>query len=152
MQPHRWQPTRLRHPWDCPGKNTEVGSHFLLQGMKVKSESEVAQSCLTLCDPMDCSLPGSSVHGILQARVLEWVAIAFSTKLSICSQIRNGNHQPNYNVYLINRSFLKVIPGLSEKGKTKQSLCWLCVRPASLFGNGRLLMARERSQSQRVEM
>ena len=120
--------------------------------MKVKSESEVAQSCLTLCDPMDCSLPGSSVHGILQARVLEWVAIAFSTKLSICSQIRNGNHQPNYNVYLINRSFLKVIPGLSEKGKTKQSLCWLCVRPASLFGNGRLLMARERSQSQRVEM
>ena len=46
--------------------------------MKVKSESEVAQSCPTLSDPMDCSLPGSSVHGILQARVLEWGAIAFS--------------------------------------------------------------------------
>ena len=151
MQPHRRQPTRLRHPWDSPGKNTGVGCHFLLQCMKVKSESEVAQSCLTLRDPMDCSLPGSSVLGILQARVLEWVAIAFSTKLSICSQSRNGNHQPNYNVYLISRSFLKVIPGLPEKGKTKQSLCWLCVRPASLFGNGRLLMAHERSQSQRVE-
>ena len=66
------------HPWDSPGKNTGVGCHFLLQCMKVKSESEVAQSCLTPSDPMDCSLPGSSVHGILQARVLEWGAIAFS--------------------------------------------------------------------------
>ena len=78
VQLHRWQPTRLRRSWDSPGKNTEVGSHFLLQCMKVKSESEVAQSCLTLSDPMDCSLPGSSVHGIFQARVLERVAIAFS--------------------------------------------------------------------------
>ena len=78
VRPHRRQPTRLRHPWDSPGKNTEVDCHFLLQCMKVKSESEVTQSCLTLCDPMDCSLPGSSVHGIFQARVLEWVAIAFS--------------------------------------------------------------------------
>ena len=76
--PHRRQPTRLCHPWDSPGKNTGVGCHFLLQGMKVKSEREVTQSCPTLCDPMDCSLPGSSVHGIFQARVLEWVAIAFS--------------------------------------------------------------------------
>ena len=59
-------------------KNTGVGCHFLLQCMKVKSETEVAQSCLTLCDPVDCSLPGSSVHGIFQARVLQWVAIAFS--------------------------------------------------------------------------
>ena len=58
------QPTRLHHPWDSPGKNTGVGNHFLLQCMKVKSESEVAQSCPTLCDRMDCSLPGSSVHGI----------------------------------------------------------------------------------------
>ena len=78
MQPHRWQPTRPRRPWDSPGKNTGVGCHFLLQCMKVKSESEVTQSCPTLCDPMDCSLPGSSVHGIFQARVLEWGAIAFS--------------------------------------------------------------------------
>ena len=124
MQPHRWQPTRLPHPWDSPGKKngvvchfllqcmkvksesevaqsclilsdpmdyslpgsshgifqakkTGVGCHFLLQCMKVESESEVAQSCLILSDPMDCSLPSSSIHGIFQARVLEWVAIAF---------------------------------------------------------------------------
>ena len=75
---HRWQPTRLPRPWDSPGKNTGVGCHFLLQCMKVKSESEVVQSCPTLCDPMDRSLPGSSIHGIFQARVLEWGAIAFS--------------------------------------------------------------------------
>ena len=65
--------------WDSPGKNTGVGCHFLLQCMKVKSEREVAQSCLTLGDPTDCSLAGSSVHGISQARVLEWGAIAFSS-------------------------------------------------------------------------
>ena len=78
VRPHRWQPTRLPRRRDSPGKNTGVGCHFLLQCMKVKSESEAAQLCLTLCEPMDCSLPGSSVHGIFQARVLEWVAIAFS--------------------------------------------------------------------------
>ena len=76
--PHRWQPTTLPHPWDSPGKNTGVGCHFLFQSMKVKSERKVAQSCLTLSDPVDCSLPGSSVHGIFQARVLEWGAIRFS--------------------------------------------------------------------------
>jgi len=83
VQPHRRQPTRLCRPWDSPGKNTGVGCYFLLQCMKVKSESEVAQSdskSLTLCDPMDYSLPGSSVHGIFQVRVLEWVAIAFSAR------------------------------------------------------------------------
>ena len=78
VRPHRWQPTRLPHPWDSPGKNTGVGCHFLLQCMKVKSEREVTQSCPTLCDPMDCSPPGSSIHGTLQTRVLEWGAIAFS--------------------------------------------------------------------------
>ena len=71
VRPHRWQPTRLPRPWDSPGKNTGVGCHFLLQCMKVKNESEVAQLCLTLSDPMDCSLPGSLVHWIFQARVLE---------------------------------------------------------------------------------
>ena len=76
--PHRRPPTRLLCPWDSPGKNTGVGCHFLLQCMKVKSESEVAWSCPTLHDPMDCSPPGSSVHRIFQARVLEWGAIAFS--------------------------------------------------------------------------
>ena len=107
---HRRQPTRLLCPWDSPGKNTGVGCHFLLQCMKVKSESEVVtQSCSTLRDPidsskscciysllrapagegngkscptlsytMDCSLPGFSIHGIFQARVLEWGATAFS--------------------------------------------------------------------------
>ena len=78
VRPHRRQPTRLPRPWDSPGKNTGVGFHFLLQCMKLKSESEVIQSCPTLSDPMDYSLPGSSIHGIFQARVLEWVAIAFS--------------------------------------------------------------------------
>ena len=70
--------TRLSHPWDSPGKNTGVGCHFLLQSMKVKSESEVAQLYPTLSDPMDCSPPGSPVPGILQARTQEWVAISFS--------------------------------------------------------------------------
>ena len=76
MPSHSWQPTRLPCPWDSPGKNTGMGCHFLLQCMKVKSESEVAQSCLTLSDPMDCSLPGFSIRGIFQARVLEWGATA----------------------------------------------------------------------------
>ena len=87
VRPHRQQPIRLLCPWDSPGKNTGVGCHFLLQCMKVKSESEVAQSCPTLSDPMDCSLPGSSVHGIFQARVLEWGAIAFSESNSIETEI-----------------------------------------------------------------
>ena len=78
VQPHRWQPTRLSRPWDSPGKNTGVCCHFLLQCMKVKSESEVTQSCPTLSDPTDCSPLGSSIHGIFQARVLQWGAIAFS--------------------------------------------------------------------------
>ena len=78
LRPQRRQPTRLPCPWDSPGKNTGVGCHFLLQCMKVKSEREVAQSCLILSDPMDCSLSGFSAHGIFQARVLEWGAIAFS--------------------------------------------------------------------------
>ena len=78
LRPHRWQPTRLPRPWDSPGKNTGVGCHFLLQCMRVKSESEVAQLCTILSNAMDCSPPGPSVHGIFQARVLEWGAIAFS--------------------------------------------------------------------------
>ena len=78
VRPHRCQPTSLPRAWDSTGKNTGVGCHFLLQSMKVKSESEVAQSCPTLSNPMDRSLPGTSVHGIFQAKVLEWGAIAFS--------------------------------------------------------------------------
>ena len=78
VRPHRWQPTRLPHPWDSPGKNAGVGCRFLLQSMKVKSEREVTQLCPTLRDPMDWSLPVSSVHGIFQVRVLEWDAMPFS--------------------------------------------------------------------------
>ena len=81
--PRDRSPPRLRRPWDSPGKNIGVGCHFFLQCMKVKGESEVAQSCPTLLDPMDCSLPGFSIHGIFQARVLEWGAIAFSEGMSI---------------------------------------------------------------------
>ena len=76
VRPHRWQPTRLLRPWDSPGKSTGVGRHFLLQCMKVKSESEVAQSRPTLSDPMDYT-----VHGILQARILEWVAVPSYAKV-----------------------------------------------------------------------
>ena len=100
VRPQRWQPTRLRRPWDSPGKNTGVGCYFLLQCMKVKSESEVTQSCPTLSDPMGCSLSASSVHGIFQTRVLEWGAIAFS----------------NTYVYLhpINELFNVEIPNISS--------------------------------------
>ena len=83
VRPHRRQPTRLPCPWDSPGKNTGVGCRFLLQCMKVKSESEVAQSCPTLSDPMDCSLLGSSFHGIFQARILEWGVILEHLKSSL---------------------------------------------------------------------
>ena len=89
---HRWQPTRLPCPWDSPGKNTGVGCHFLLQYMKVESESEVAQSCPTFSNPMDCSLPGSSIHGIFQARVLEWVAIAMLWGHSINQKVYLGKN------------------------------------------------------------
>ena len=105
VRPHRWQPIRLLPPWDSPGKNTGVGCHFLLQCMKGKSESEVAQSCPTLIDPMDCSLPGSSIHGIFQARVLEWGAIAFSTL-----DLHLGE-----NVHLENKPVLTTVSGVKIK-------------------------------------
>ena len=83
VRPHRRQPTRLPRPWDSPGKNTGVDCHFLLQCMKVKSEREVIQLCPTLSNPMDCSLPGFSIHGIFQTRALEWGAIAISVMMGI---------------------------------------------------------------------
>ena len=98
--PHRQQPTRLPRLWDSPGKNTGVGCHFLLQCTKVKSESEVTQSCLTLSDPIDCSLPGSSVHGIFQARVLEWGAIAFSKSAFLHLLIGILSVQLGLSIYL----------------------------------------------------
>ena len=90
--PHRQQATRLPRPWDSPGKNTGVGCHFLLQCVKVKSESEVAQSGPTLSNPMDCSPPGSSVNGIFQARVLEWGAIAFSNAWKWKVKVKSLSH------------------------------------------------------------
>ena len=109
--------TRLHRPWDSPGKNTGVGCHFLLQCMKVKSESEVAQSCLTLCDLMDYSLPSSSVHRIFQARVLEWLLpfaisrqgvgyLLASSKVEtfvfciILTVVRNGVNQKHLNFFI----------------------------------------------------
>ena len=100
VRPHRRQPTRLRHPWDSPGKNTGVGCHFLLQCIKVESESEVIQSCLTLSDPMDCSPPGSSIHGIFWATVLEWGAIAFSSYTYIPSQFLLKNSRATVLLYV----------------------------------------------------
>ena len=100
VRPHRRQPTRLPRPWDSPGKNTGVGCHFSLRCMKVKSESEVAQSCPTLRDPLDCSPPGSSIHGIFQARVLEWGAIAFSTHY----------HQPIKRMPIANHTLFEPLP------------------------------------------
>ena len=105
VQPHRWQPTRLPHPWDFLGKNTGVGCHFLLQYMKVKSESEVTQSCLTLRDPMDCSPPGSSVHGIFQTRVLEWGDIAFSAPFL-------QRHSKLYHVRIAIICFISAFPNV----------------------------------------
>ena len=100
VQPHRQQPTRLARPWDSPGKNTGVGCHFHLQCMKVKSESEVAQSCLTLSDPMNCSPSGSSIHGIFKARVLEWGAIAFyeATITLIPKPDKDATKKENYRL------------------------------------------------------
>ena len=106
VRPHRRQLNRLPHPWDSPGKNTGVGCRFLLQCMKVKSECEVAQSGSTFSNPMDCSLPGSSIHGIFQARVLEWGAIAFS-KLHIYFKLKKKNKKHItrvHGVYLIESS------------------------------------------------
>ena len=96
VRPHRRQPTRVPHPWDSPGKNTGVGCHFLLQCMKVKSESEVAQSCPTPSGLMDCSPSGSSAHGIFQARVLEWGASTLSSVSFYCTANESAIHMHVY--------------------------------------------------------
>ena len=113
VRPQRRQPTRFPRPWDSPGKNTGVGCHCLLQCMKVKSESEVSQLCPTLSDPMDCSLPGSSIHGIFQARVLEWGAIAFSqhstTNLKTHINVLNNIWDVNYSYSYLRYEFFPYI-------------------------------------------
>ena len=130
MRPHRRQPTRLPRRWDSPGKNTGVGCYFLLQWMKVKSEREVAQSCPTLSDPMDCSLPGSSVHGIFHAKVLEWGAIALSLsiinsqsllKLMSIESVMPSNHLILYHPLLLLPSILPNIRVFSNESA-------LCIR------------------------
>src|SRR5574337_413647 len=123
VRPQRQQPTRLPRPWDSPGKNTGVCCNFLLQCMKVKSESEVAQSCPTLSDPMDCSLPGSSVHGIFQARVLEWVAIdvtqdqAFAHANDVLKNAVGGISDIIHMHGLVNVDFEDVKTVMGEPGK-----------------------------------
>ena len=104
VRPHSRQLTRLPRPWDSPGKNTGVGCHFLLQCVKVTSEREVAQSCPTPSDPMDCSLPGSCIHWIFQARVLEWGAIAFSFFGLVFSKLDPQEMQYSIILYLSNSS------------------------------------------------
>ena len=100
---HRRKPTRLPCPWDSPGKNTGVGCHLLLQCTKVKSESEVAQSCPTLHDPMDCSLPGCSIHGIFQARALEWGCyLVLCNRIPYCSWGSQGK-----NTEVVSQSLLQ---------------------------------------------
>ena len=123
VRPHRRQPTRLPCPWDSPGKNTGVGCYFLLQCMKVKSESEVAQPCPTLRDPMDCGLPGSSVHGSFQARVLEWGAIAFSQSLW-ASSIYSNLQLVNIKQGVKERAhpvFFRVVNGRTRIKKVKRT-------------------------------
>ena len=147
VRPRRQQPTRLPRPWNSPGKNTGVGCHFLLQCMKVKSESEVAQLCSTLSDPMDCSPPGSSIHGIFQARVLEWGAIAFSSTYYKATLIKthgigeminiriSGPELIQYNFWLLTavpRSF----PG-GASGKESACQCRRRKDVGSIPGSGR---------------
>ena len=112
---------RAPHPWDYPGKNTAVSCHFLLQRMKVKSESEVSQLCPTLLDPMDCSLPVSSAHGIFQAGVLEWGAIAFSevqilllclfnsVLLNVCTSLNGQLYIGGLDIFQLRRLLVNVL-------------------------------------------
>ena len=128
VRPQRRQPTRLYHPWDSPGKNTGVGCHFLLQCMNVKSESETAQSCPTLSDPTDCSPPGSSIHGIFQARVLEWGATAFSNKVTSFPQAQGFPGGSVGKELCLHAGDLGSIPGLGRSpgeghGKPLQYSC-----------------------------
>ena len=141
VQPHRLQPIRLPCPWNSPGKNTGVGCHFLLQCMKAKSESKVSQSCPTLRDPMDCSLPGSSIHGILQARVLEWGAIAFSEEAYTRCKLKTMKGGFAAFFLMLHPCFLllgKVI--FSGGGKGKETLIALLLKLFNQFPNFRSML------------
>ena len=139
VQPHRQQPTRLPRPWDSPGKNTGVGCHFLLQCMKVKSESEVPQSCPTLSDPMDCSLPGSSVHGIFQAGVLEWGAKVNRTvpvfkELLVCL----GREKPPSSIKFY-MGYIAILSPLFESFRK-----WYCFWRRTLLEKGRVAKVQDK--------
>ena len=129
VRPHRWQPTRLPRPWDSPGKNTGVGCHFLLQCMKVKNESEVAQAYPTLSDPMVCSLPGSSIHGIFQARVLEWVPLPSPEEAAIMIQLFTEMKRQNSVHIIFLSSFIETYLFYSHKSSYRQSFL-LCPLPS----------------------
>ena len=143
MRPQRRQPTRLPCPWDSPGKNTGVGCHFLLQCRRVKSENEVTQSCPTLRDPMDCSLPGSSVHGIFQARVLEWGREALTIILIhlLCVRKRRECSELTLQVLIHGVALLHIKPVISTVRKSFSCpffffLCYtfICVYKSDLQG------------------
>ena len=131
VRPHRRQPTRLPRPWDSPGKNTGVGCQFLLQCMKLKNESEVIQSCPTCSNPIDHSPPGSSLHGIFQARVLEWgalpspiLAIDYSYQgLSLCQALQMSLHFITRQLYMVGISIVSHF--LHEKINTQRDY-FLC--------------------------
>ena len=121
VRSHRQQPTRLPCPWDSPGKNTGVGCHFLLQCRKVKSESEVAQSCPTLSNPMDYSLPGSSVHGIFQARVLEWGAMGALQIALTLTQAQNLKEKEHFLWVFKTQNFLYPMQRMSWGHSSKEA-------------------------------
>ena len=128
VRPHRWQPTRLPCPWNSPGKNTGVGCHFLLQCMKVKSERKVTQSCPILRDPMNCSPPASSIHGIFQARLLEWGVIT-NNRLTVLLRRdqKSSRFSPFYEV-AVRRQPLASQEGRSSGTKSvyQRDICTPC--------------------------
>ena len=132
MRPHRRQLTRLPRPWDSPGENTGVGCHFLLQCMKVKSESEVAQSYPTLSDPMDCSLPGSSAHGI--SRQEYWSGVPLPSPQASLSIINSQSLHKFMLIELVLRSNHLI-------------LCHPLLLPPSIFPNIRVFSIESPLQS-----
>ena len=146
VRPHGRQPTKLPHPWDSPGKNTGVGCHFLLQCMKVKSESEVAQSCPTLSDPIDCSLPGSPAHGIFQARVLTAIKPEKLLHTHLCPNlslfhqdmlwtVAEGSGNTLVPCFLIHGHYICLEPSMMTITYGAVKVCWVHVLSESLFSS-----------------